>query len=342
MSGLQPASRASRSSARFDNAAEVMPAPLTETDNRVLDLLATGTYFYQGLGIPEGTTMSLKEELRPHKHQLVKKLVADAHVDVRDWSHSASGTVKHPASNPRYCYEWAFTQAEEIVVVILWHAQLYEQDGDLCCTLNLRDWAARVQSSHLKPSQRSAGSKRAKRMHDVLKTAFLKKLPVRVIVGEGARQDLQNSDSATASRMVKRLLDPESWAVTQYDDGTGQYELRRAQHARFIDQFSTSLSERPTQVEIAGKIWKRDPKVRSVVLSRAQGRCELCQKPGFKTYSGEIYLETHHVIPLCEQGADDQQNVVALCPNDHREAHHGSGRSTIERALLDHLASNFD
>jgi 5-methylcytosine-specific restriction protein A len=53
---------------------------------------------------------------------------------------------------------------------------------------------------------------------------------------------------------------------------------------------------------------------------------------------GEIYLETHHVVPLSEKGADHERNVAALCPNDHREAHHGERREAIRSLLLAMLA----
>jgi 5-methylcytosine-specific restriction protein A len=54
--------------------------------------------------------------------------------------------------------------------------------------------------------------------------------------------------------------------------------------------------------------------------------------------SGAIYLETHHVVPLSENGADHERNVVAICPNDHREAHHGERREAIRTDLLVMLA----
>ena len=37
-----------------------------------------------------------------------------------------------------------------------------------------------------------------------------------------------------------------------------------------------------------------------------------------------MYLETHHVIPLANDGADSIDNVIALCANCHREGHHGA------------------
>lgn len=73
----------------------------------------------------------------------------------------------------------------------------------------------------------------------------------------------------------------------------------------------------------------RDVAVRSAALSRAGGRCEYCKAPGFKTASGTVYLETHHVEPLSEGGADGLSNVIALCANHHREAHHGNNRAAL-------------
>ncbi|MFT2675409.1 HNH endonuclease, partial [Escherichia coli] len=63
------------------------------------------------------------------------------------------------------------------------------------------------------------------------------------------------------------------------------------------------------------------------------GRCELCGVAGFATEAG-IYLETHHVIPLAENGPDHPSNVVALCANDHRRAHFAAERQAIREQLL--------
>ena len=49
---------------------------------------------------------------------------------------------------------------------------------------------------------------------------------------------------------------------------------------------------------------------------------------------GKVFLETHHIVPLGEKGKDVIENVAAICPNHHREAHHGAARKTIQRELL--------
>lgn len=80
--------------------------------------------------------------------------------------------------------------------------------------------------------------------------------------------------------------------------------------------------------------YRRDKGVRDYVLGRAQGECEYCSKPGFELRSGSRYLETHHVIALSADGPDTINNVIALCPSHHREAHYGKNSAELEQAFL--------
>ena len=54
---------------------------------------------------------------------------------------------------------------------------------------------------------------------------------------------------------------------------------------------------------------------------------------------GTRYLESHHVIALANDGEDRLTNVIALCPNDHREAHFGERRDYIESRMILKLAT---
>jgi hypothetical protein len=83
-----------------------------------------------------------------------------------------------------------------------------------------------------------------------------------------------------------------------------------------------------------GWTYSRDPKVREAVLRRADGRCEFCGELGFLKLDGHRYLESHHVIALANDGEDRLTNVIALCPNDHREAHFGARRDEIETHMI--------
>ena len=85
--------------------------------------------------------------------------------------------------------------------------------------------------------------------------------------------------------------------------------------------------------------YPRDPKVRDAVLARAKGCCEFCGAQGFLKPDGKRYLETHHIIALAAEGADRVTNVIGLCPNDHREAHFGQRRQTLEEQMIAKLAA---
>ena len=77
------------------------------------------------------------------------------------------------------------------------------------------------------------------------------------------------------------------------------------------------------KVQSISSAYYRDPYVRFCVLSRANGVCELCNKPGpFDRGDGVMFLESHHVIPLSDGGDDSINNAVGLCPNCHRKMHH--------------------
>lgn len=287
--------------------------------------------------------MSVLEELKPRQSQRVIDLVSAAGVDIADWSVSSKGPVKTPASNPAHCYEWSFIEPGQVVVLNVWHPEIREADGKIWCKLNLRAWAEKGKNSDtLLPSERSALSKRAIRMDQALAYAFKNSLPVRLIVGAGSQRDISNPKSKAASRMSFRLLDPEPWAVQRYDNKTGDSRLIRGAALRYIDQYTTAEPQLTMRREVTGKEWERDRMVRDAALARAKGCCELCGASGFRMTGGRIYLETHHVIPLSENGVDRASNVAALCPNHHREAHHGERKLAIRSRLLSMLADIYE
>jgi len=90
-----------------------------------------------------------------------------------------------------------------------------------------------------------------------------------------------------------------------------------------------------TPARARSEVWSypRDTRVRDAVLKRAKGKCEFCGELGFMKPDGTRYLESHHVIDLARDGADRLTNVIALCPNDHREAHFGERGKEIEKGM---------
>ena len=80
-------------------------------------------------------------------------------------------------------------------------------------------------------------------------------------------------------------------------------------------------------------VYERSSHIRAYVLARANGQCEACGCAApFLTLTGAPYLEPHHIRRLGDGGPDDPRFMGAVCPNCHREIHHGSqGRSLNER-----------
>jgi 5-methylcytosine-specific restriction protein A len=183
----------------------------------------------------------------------------------------------------------------------------------------------------------------------LLSNAAARRDPLRVIVNEGEMR--AEADLGRDSSVVRvRHLDSAAWRFAQYDNISGEFVLQRdaaewgaspnhvratvPPQERYADQHDLAGSDAPERKTTYGSALVRDTKVRTIVLERSEGHCELCDAPGFRTRDGSLYAETHHVIPLGEDGPDRVWNVVALCPNHHREAHSGAEAPAIRTQLL--------
>lgn len=81
-------------------------------------------------------------------------------------------------------------------------------------------------------------------------------------------------------------------------------------------------SRKVSQREAVTKVYSRDPYVSEYAKRKANGECQLCEKPApFNNAQGAPYLETHHLEWLSRGGSDTLDNIVALCPNCHRKMH---------------------
>ena len=76
-------------------------------------------------------------------------------------------------------------------------------------------------------------------------------------------------------------------------------------------------------IENKVRLVKRYKKI--IVQIKQKYNCE-CQIAScnftFKKVNGEYYAEAHHLMPLSEQGSQNEDNVVVLCPNHHRMFHY--------------------
>lgn len=273
------------------------------------------------------------DALRPLRRQLVMDLVKEAGLDVSDWPNYKG---KHPASNPKYCYEWVFQGDQEIAACLWFDNMEITEHGQTIQRINL--WP--IIKRHELKGGRPTAARRARSLDLALQRAYRLQLPVHAIVVDGDQADL-DQDEDQSSIVRTRLLDSETWSVSEYDWTTGQCVLVRGPaRSKYIDQFAAEVTRDSQRLLRQGFVYERSEVVRKFVLKRAAGCCEYCGVKGFETSVGSVYLETHHVVPLCEDGEDSTSNVAALCPDHHRQAHFGKDRNLIREALLGRLSES--
>lgn len=315
--------------------------------------------------IADAKTRSDLATLLPNRRNAVYDLVYRAGVRVASWSWTSAGNpVATPRSNPAYCYNWSFGGNNEPSVACLWHESFSIETGRIVCRGNMRQLAADLDDvasrSGEDPDVRNRArnqAARARAVDHLISNSAAGDGGLRVIVNEG-RMRSEKSLGHDRSAVKVRILDGAPWHIEQYDVQTGTFLIVRSTEAaalapaqkvlvptepvgqpqqKYADQFDAG-ADSPEQQQATGLAYARSPLVRAHVLARAEGLCEFCNAPGFVTRSGAVYLETHHVIPLSESGADRVWNVVALCPNDHREAHFSERAPAMREELLEYLA----
>lgn len=317
--------------------------------------------------------------LRPSEALSIYDLVYRAGVSVAPWHVRKDGSpASSPRSNPAYCYNWSFGGGAEPALACLWHESLAISGNEIQFHGNLRLAAQRLdvverdvrQEREIRNRARQQAG-RAHRLDELLRVAAEAGRPVRVVLNEGHMRSEENLGVESSEVRVRRL-DDAPWEIRSYNDATGEVVLVRrpesavdveppldssgvvlpkktdlsaealAEPSVFIDQHHAAAgADMPEKVVLTGEAYLRDRAVRDKALARAAGRCELCGAHGFRTVSGKVYLETHHVIPLAEDGADKDWNVAALCPNDHRQAHFGERAPEIRAQLLAFLAQRY-
>lgn len=273
--------------------------------------------------------MPIPAELKPRTKSRIMDLVELAGVDVSDWPNYEGGD-KNPGANPKYCYEWALKDPGKVVVCNLWFENMAEVNGGVEQHLVLTDTPSHKEANSTRRARRA-------RMAQLLAEAHAEGLTIRVIVLDGKKR---NSSSDGKTHVKYRALDFEPWSVVSAHPASAKFVLRRgAPPQRFVDQFevSTPPDGSATTSTATVNVRSRSREVRLYVLRRAEGRCEYCGTEGFAFPDGRIYLETHHIVPLANGGADSVSNVAALCANHHREAHHGRNALVIAAMLQSKL-----
>jgi 5-methylcytosine-specific restriction enzyme A len=266
------------------------------------------------------------------------KLVRDAGLDVSDWQNFRGGKAK-AASNPKYCYEWAFVQPGRSVVLNLWFDNMRLVKRRILQRLNLRKRA----SAPAKSSSETVWKARASRADRAIQIAYRQRLPIRVIVCDG-KMRIAGDPTAKASQVQRRLLDSQSWAVTAYKWPSGECALERGAPPPipttfpFDDELEGFEGKARKRFVIHRK---REAKMRGLkiadYLRRNNGRL-VCEVPrcGFDfmtTYGdlGQGYAQVHHKLPLSAAPKEGRrvrlQDLAVVCANCHAMIHrHGECR----------------
>lgn len=271
--------------------------------------------------------MSTLSEIEPKDKPNLIDLVKAAGVDVSDWANCNT----YAARNPKYCYEWSFVEPNKVVVLNLWFHRMEEKSGGILMrNINMREAAESIDEP--------ARAHRALKFDDAIQAALKDKLQIRVVVQVG-------KPPGTTDTVAKRLLDPVAWIVTTYDWKTGHCVLTRGLHAdnnlsvkneNAVDDLSDvpEGNHFPDRAKVIAQVIKRNNRVRAYAINRAKGKCEYCNVQGFITTNGGYYVEAHHIIALCDSGSDTVDNVIALCPQHHRQAHYGKDAESLESEFI--------
>jgi 5-methylcytosine-specific restriction protein A len=301
------------------------------------------------------------EFLRPYGKWMIIHCVEEAGIDVTGWGFTKEGRpVEQPQSNGAHCYDWSFRSEDgRIMVLCVWFEELRQDvNGRIIFDGNLRLYADNlIRELEKDPRNHRKTIKdprinRAQHFSSTVELAYLRKIPVRVVIVSGAVR-AKEDEGADFDRAIGRVLDESDWLVESFDSETGRFVLVRDFSEEsagdllgredeensasvggdvFADQFTTE--QRSDDYVFNGTVRKRDPSVRRKVLDRARGVCELTGTPGFPMENGGIYLETHHIIPLAEGGPDAVENVIALTATAHRQAHYAENRSELRELCL--------
>jgi len=250
--------------------------------------------------------MTMLSEIRPIKKERVCDLLKEAGIKVR---------------RDRYFLSRPAFNESKIVILNFWYGeQIVQQGQDIVVNWQL-------------PTTVKEPSARMRLVHEAILSAIKDKLNIRIIVLDGTIR-------TKGCIVSKRSLDRAFWRVTAYNQKTGKCTITRgAEIENAVDDLSDvpEGNNSPDRSKVLVQVIKRDNQVRAHAIKRANGKCEYCNVRGFQTLNGEFYLEAHHIIALSDSGRDTVDNVIALCPQHHRQAHYGIDAESLEAEFINIL-----
>ena len=181
-------------------------------------------------------------------------------------------------------------------------------------------------------------------MQDRVRRAYDQQLPIRVIVVDGKQRNPADA-KPVVSKVSARLLDPEPWAVKEYNLATGEWLLIRG-----AKPFAPAVETPDVELSFfEGKTrWrfvlhrKREAELRraKIVEAMSAGKlvCEVlnCGFDFEECYGplGSGYAQAHHKIPLKKAPPEGRKiflkDLAVVCANCHVMIHRGGECRPLE------------
>ena len=121
-------------------------------------------------------------------------------------------------------------------------------------------------------------------------------------------------------------------SVSQDDNSSNEFPSIADKDDEIIETYDGEITETPPEEKIKNGVryFQRNERAKKIALMQSGDRCAVptCKHVIFKTKTGRVYLESHHLIPISVSNEfsvniDIPENIICLCPSCHREIHHG-------------------
>ena len=101
-----------------------------------------------------------------------------------------------------------------------------------------------------------------------------------------------------------------------------QNELEKSESqkdmTKLLDDLKNVKTTDSEQVEVHGKVYKRDNKTIAQLKIVRGHKCQICGLT-IKKKDGSLYIEAAHITPKKQKGTELPNNIILLCPNHHKE-----------------------
>lgn len=146
----------------------------------------------------------------------------------------------------------------------------------------------------------------------------------------GVRESQLSDGNDDQRRAFRFKLEPVGGDTIETDESPTQMGMD--------DLYERAKASSPTSVKTSkrgSKSYPRSEVVKEYARQRADGICQGCgEEAPFRDKSGNPFLEVHHLYRRADGGADDPDNVVALCPNCHQRIHNGQDGDEFNASLI--------